>query len=108
MLKQAGHHIEGQETQPGPFDTSDTWTPGGRCARPRRHHQPSGSVGRRVQVLAIFNLGLTRLAKRTERVYVAAYGAPDRTAQHTDKHAHTPSKQHLQTGTHAADVSVTE
>lgn len=31
-------------------------------------------------------------------------GAPDRTS----KHARTPSKHHSQTGTHAADVSVTE
>lgn len=56
----------------------------------------------------ILKVTLTKLAKRTERVYVAAYGAPDRTAQHTNKHAHAPSKHHLQTGTHAADVSVTE
>lgn len=125
MLKQAGRHIEGQETSQGPLIPQTPGHPGDGA------HVLSGTTNL-LKAWAVefnfwsFSVGLTRQrcgilprldtlkvrlmrhGERAGRVNVMAYGAPDRATQHTDKHAHTPSKHHSQTGTHASDVSVTE
>lgn len=125
MLKKAGRHIEGQESSRSHLIPQTPGHPGdgAHIHTGTTNLLEAKAVGFKLWLFSVGLKGpkrgiLPRLdtlkvtgcdsARGAERVYVAAYGAPDRAARHTDKHTHTPSKHHLQTGTHAADVSVTE